>query len=432
MKRLISLAVLLTFPVFAENATESRVRGWVDTLHEFGLNNGPYPGIRQSATKSGQLATKWLHQEFMNVGIATVHREAFPMKTWEPKTATLELRIDSETSWLSDCWPQWFTEFTEGTATGPLRVWDKSAPLESFKGAIVLLLLEQTTREHIRKHTFDMSGYHELAKSRAAAVILGFPDFGNDQVFMKTTAVDADAFTGRMGALPAVSVEEESFKNLVDYTQSGNRTARVTLTGRAPVARGYNVVATLPGKTENVILFSAHSDGGAVEGGSGVAMLLELAKQYADLTDSGQPLDHTLVFLAHGGHYMGEMGLDNFIKRHDDQYAGRMQLHCRLGYAGKETTSTDFTARVDLLINQTMSHPERNRMKAIGKQLRMSATYTPTDGTAYVLKKVPVLNIRSSYRYGQTTADTPDKVDVDAAVEQIDLIKNVIKMMEEK
>jgi hypothetical protein len=431
MKRLLSLFVLLTFPVFAEDRAENRVRKWVNTLHEFGLENGPYPGIRQSAAKSGQLATKWLHQQFIGMGFATVHREAFPMKTWEPKTANLEF-IEDDTVWIDDCWPHWFTEFTDGTATGPLTVWDESARLEHFEGAVVLLKLEQTTRAHVRNHTFDMSGYHMLAKARAAAVILGFPGFGNDQVFMKTTDVDANAFTGRMGPLPAVSVDEVGFKNLVEYTRLENKMASVTLTGRAPIARGYNVVATLPGKTENVILLSAHSDGGAVEGGSGVAMLLDLAKQYADRSESGQHLNHTLVFLVYGGHYMGEMGLDNFIKRHDEQYAGRMELLCRLGYAGKETTPTDFTARVDLLINQTMSHTERNRMKAIGKQLRMSATYKKTDGTAYVLKKVPVLNIRSSYRYGQTTADTPEKVDLKAAVKQIDLIKNVIKMMEEK
>jgi len=425
MNRIFCLVILAAVPVSAQETT---MMEWVNTLHDFGLHNKTYPGIRQSATKSGQLATKWLQAEFRELGFEEVHREAFPMNTWEAKMVSLEI-LDEEKWVKEECWPIWFTRFSENPLSGPLMVWDPTLPIERFDGSIVLFEFEKTTREHVRSHSFDMSAYERISKSGASAAVMAFSGFEKTRVFMNVGDLGADAFTGRMGAVPAVSIEPGRMKRLIEQSRTGCM-ARVTVGGRAPVARGYNVVAALPGSTDKVILFSAHSDGGAVQGGSGVAMLLELARHYQKKSGEDGPLSHTLVFLVHAGHYMGEMGLENFIRRHDEQYAGRMVLHARLGYFGKETASTDYSARLALNINLGMTDAQRKRIRDLGKTLKMSASFAELDGTAYPLKRVPVFQVDSSYSYGQTTDDTPDKINSVGLAIQAELMKDVVEFFE--
>lgn len=87
-----------------------------------------------------------------------------------------------------------------------------------------------------------------------------------------------------------------------------------------------NVVATIPGKTDRTIIIDAHMDGwfgGADDNGSGLAVMLALARYF-----KVQPqLDRTLVFVASAGHHtVGANGLLAFRALHEEDYVANADL----------------------------------------------------------------------------------------------------------
>jgi len=78
-----------------------------------------------------------------------------------------------------------------------------------------------------------------------------------------------------------------------------------------------NVVATIPGRTERRIIVNAHADGyfqGGDDNASGLAVLVGLAKYFAK---QPQP-QHTLMFVASGGHHGPGNGPTSLVAMHPE------------------------------------------------------------------------------------------------------------------
>ena len=79
----------------------------------------------------------------------------------------------------------------------------------------------------------------------------------------------------------------------------------------------YNVIAILPGESNEVILINAHHDSvvtpGAVDDASGVAVVLEIARVLSD-----EKLQRTVMFVTFGGEEIGLLGSADFVHRHGD------------------------------------------------------------------------------------------------------------------
>jgi hypothetical protein len=90
-------------------------------------------------------------------------------------------------------------------------------------------------------------------------------------------------------------------------------------------AKVANVVATLPGKTDRVVIVNAHADGwfaAADDNASGLATLLALARYFAN-----QPkLERTLVFIASAGHHTPANGLTGFRALHNGDIVARTEF----------------------------------------------------------------------------------------------------------
>jgi hypothetical protein len=87
-----------------------------------------------------------------------------------------------------------------------------------------------------------------------------------------------------------------------------------------------NVVATIPGKTDRAVIIDAHADGwfgGADDNGSGLAVMLAMARYFA----SQPQLERTLVFVASAGHHSSTVnGMRAFRAVHEDDYVAKADL----------------------------------------------------------------------------------------------------------
>lgn len=90
-------------------------------------------------------------------------------------------------------------------------------------------------------------------------------------------------------------------------------------------AKVANVVATLPGRTDRIVIINAHADAwftGADDNAGGLATLVALARHFAK-----QPkLKRTLVFVASAGHHTPANGLAAFRAVHEADVVARTDL----------------------------------------------------------------------------------------------------------
>ncbi|MEZ6196550.1 MAG: M28 family peptidase [Planctomycetota bacterium] len=92
-----------------------------------------------------------------------------------------------------------------------------------------------------------------------------------------------------------------------------------------------NVVATLPGGelADEEILVTCHRDAwthGAVDPGSGHAVLLEVARVFAEAARSGAPPRRTVRFVSFDGEELGLVGSTEWMEEHADELSARTVL----------------------------------------------------------------------------------------------------------
>ena len=121
----------------------------------------------------------------------------------------------------------------------------------------------------------------------------------------------------------------------------------------------YNVVALLPGQSNEGMVIGAHHDSvltpGAVDDASGVAVVLEIARVL-----STENLPRTILFATFGSEELGLLGSEDFISRHAennivaavvfDSIASGPENGLRIGLVGKPKVAT--TEWLDLYIQE--------------------------------------------------------------------------------
>ena len=117
-------------------------------------------------------------------------------------------------------------------------------------------------------------------------------------------------------------------QNILGAAAQAGRTVEAQISARSETitdAKLANAVATIPGRSDRVILINAHADGwftGADDNGGGLATLLALARYFAT---QPQP-ERTLVFIASAGHHTAANGLAAFRAVHDKDYVAKADL----------------------------------------------------------------------------------------------------------
>jgi hypothetical protein len=155
------------------------------------------------------------------------------------------------------------------------------------------------------------------------AVTLGVGDYPKWQ--------DSNARPGT-GPLPVVMVGKESGEAVVEAAEA-EESGTLVLTANTATACDRDVWGVLegsePGRRVFVGVPASSFTPSATEHGSGVAILLGLARHYASIPKSQRP--ETLIFIAVGGHEIGWLGLQALIASSQGSWFTEADAYVHLG-----------------------------------------------------------------------------------------------------
>ena len=201
---------------------------------------------------------------------------------------------------------------------------------------------------------------------------------------------------------PSVDISYEDAARLV---QMKPRHVNISVDATLEWRESHSVIGEIKGtsKADEIVLLSAHDDTaysspGAIDDGGGVAAIMELARAFA----AGPRPARTLRFIAWGGHELGLMGSETYLRAHMDEVPKMVAI---INYDGMGSTlgTLDWTGTGDdkwfAFLSQTQ--------QSLGMDLTGNAGPSGTDVTNFSSLEVPGVQIGQSGSIGQnhTPAD---------------------------
>jgi len=117
---------------------------------------------------------------------------------------------------------------------------------------------------------------------------------------------------------PMVWISGSDAQQLIELLENGQVEVELRLTARTESRTSRNVVACLPGESDEIIVVNAHHDSmltpGAVDDASGVAVVLETARAL-----STENLQRTVLFTTFSGEELGLLGSQDFVRRRENE-----------------------------------------------------------------------------------------------------------------
>jgi Peptidase family M28 len=202
---------------------------------------------------------------------------------------------------------------------------------------------------------------------------------------------------------PSVDI---SYEDAVRLAQLQPKRVNITVEADVEWRDAHSVFGEIKGKTkpDEVVMFSAHDDTaysspGATDDGGGVAAVMELARAFA----KGPPPARTLRFVAWGGHELGLMGSEKYLRTHPDE---PKKIVAFINYDGMGSTlgTIDWTASGDPKWVQFL----HDTQTALGMEDVGGVGPSGTDATNFSSLEVPSIQIGQRHSSGQnhTPADT--------------------------
>jgi len=288
------------------------------------LNDGNQYWGRITGTEYDHLTTGWVAEQFEHLGLQDVRTQDFDLPTqWYATSWDVSLSDGEKTIPLASAFPWWGSRhLTESLNLEP--VWVGLGTPADFIGRDVrgkAAFLYSVPTPGGLNHSARWSTAVERARSEGAAavfMILGIP--GN--VSAHPTGMAPPPWTDLTFSL---GVEDGmAVRQMIENGVSARIEIQLDVEARDGL-HTQNVWAELPGMTDENILVMAHTDAffqGALDNASGVAMLLELARHYADLPLNRRRRNMTFVTtpahhapLPDGGIYWIRDNMDTFFEK---------------------------------------------------------------------------------------------------------------------
>jgi carboxypeptidase Q len=376
-------------------------------------------GPRMSDSPGGREARAYVSDQLRRYGLADVREEEFPLLAWHRERASLEVVAPAdlagrEVSVLSLGHVGNHEREALMIDAGHAVAEDFARLGDAVRGAIVLAHPGQPEGYGRGVHRSEKIALAERAG--AAGFVLVAP--------ASLVQVGVATLGDHATEIPAVAADLEGgswLARVLDRNPEGIR-VRMRTANRMMRSRDANVLADLPGRSEEIVLVGGHLDSwdlatGAVDNGSGSIAVLEVARALAEHArrEGGSPL-RTIRF----AFWMGEeLGL----------YGSRHHVDA----AVRDGTIERYRAVVNLDVVGApaafgaMGRPEAGTLlqplaNALVAEGLMSSTEISTGGGLYsdhmpfLLEGVPILGLGSRHpprasNVGHTSADTRDKLD---------------------
>ena len=292
-------------------------------------------GIRRPGYEEGLKTEQYLLDRFNEIGLVDTRLEPVPVNYWRPSTTRL---VVGHPAADIPCFAVPYTGWTPygGAETEAVYVGignDLAFDVQDVSDKIVLADMQfgELNAAHLKsgsRFIHDPGGtipdgplhcanwlipnfraYYEAWKRGASGFIglLGEMPIDGSDLYVP--------YDGFLKKIPAAWVGREHAETVRNAATNGERFQFVS-NGQGGEVDSHNVVGILPGRSDEYILLTCHHDApfaSAVEDGSGLSVLLALAKAFAD---SGEPLERGLVFLASSGHFHGGIGCREFVAKH--------------------------------------------------------------------------------------------------------------------
>lgn len=202
---------------------------------------------------------------------------------------------------------------------------------------------------------------------------------------------------------PSVDIRYEDAVRLV---QLQPKTATLVVEADVEWRESHSVFGELKGaiKPDEVVMFSAHDDTaysspGATDDGGGVAAVMELARAFA----AGPRPARSLRFVAWGGHELGLMGSEKYLRTHPDE-PRKIVAFINYDGMGSALGTIDWTASGDPQWIQFL----HDTQKALGMEDVGEVGPSGTDATNFASVEVPTIQIGQRHSIGQNHTPADD------------------------
>jgi Zn-dependent M28 family amino/carboxypeptidase len=292
--------------------------------------------------------------------------------------------------------------------------------------------------------TYAIFETYRAAAERGAVAMLGTSDAPGNHVRLLAfgdNRLDANP-------IPAFTVGREDFALLREKALAGGAGLRWRLDARFADGTTRDVVASLPGGSDETLMACAHFDSmftGAMDDATGVAALVGLAHHFAAKPPGERP--KTMRFLGVTGHDTGfpHLGVRHWVESHPDEVA-KLAAFCTLDHiaaveledtpagtvgAGVDEERAAFVSDHPALYDVTARAMAAHRLLPATFLREESVRPNPDLEGLMVDHGVPSVNVTMAYPWYHTVADTPDKIPAEQLARGTAAYRDILEHLQE-
>jgi Iap family predicted aminopeptidase len=222
-------------------------------------------------------------------------------------------------------------------------------------------------------------------------------------------------FSGEPAPLPVVSITAEDGGVLGRLLDAGaNPVVRLQTTSECVELSVENLIATLPGRSDSIVLVGGHVDSwdlgdGAIDNGLGVAQLFDVARL---LHTHNRRQEHTVEVAFFNAEEWGLWGSRDYVERHD---LSRLRVMINLDMVGRPIAlnAMGFDELLPVLEGFVGDLGAWNLEPKVANK-----TWLGSDHHPFIVEGIPAITLnapidREQGRYYHDGADTFDKIDAE-------------------
>jgi aminopeptidase YwaD len=385
-------------------------------------------GNKRAGTTEDVHAGNYLKRRFQDAGLEQVHFEEFTFPKFELSSSSVSLSLGGVASATSATSHEVLAYSGTGTVDADIAYVGKGHPAD-YVGKDVrgkLVLVDRDAR-------FHRATQLTLVAQNGGVGMIWASTAPNDLIQVGTVSLSE----GILGAVPAVSIAATPAQAIRDAIAAGqNAHGAVSVDAAIRSAGGRNLVGTLRGSDASgaYLVVGAHYDTwftGSYDNSAGVAAVLAMAEDLA--AHGGRKL--TLRFVAYDAEEVGLFGGYDYLRKH--VVAANEPL---LGFVNLETPANDNDGTKALA--HTNGSPFPTALTDQGFPT-VYPSYIGMEVLQPLFGGVIPTDIQGMYRYGlqgtttfsdspyyHTTADTPDKVNIDLLTSSVTHFESVLNELD--
>lgn len=324
-----------------ESPTQAEVFGYISDIYSFGIRRPGWTPIEQTRD--------YVVSHLESFGFQNVNVEPTTFDLWKEKSWSLTIGKDAE-AWQPETFFFPYSGPTNPEGIEAEIVWVGEPTEENFasvnvtgKIAVVDLPATNITWDQMKMFTFLAYDPDETAKVLSHPYPIAWPTVRAHKLAEEHGAIGLVSilneypeigtfgyyapYDGELRPMPALYVLDKDGQRLVEQLQTETTSARLVLDAEVSPGGGtaWSVFGILPGKSDDIVMLHSHYDAPwqpAVEDASGTAMVLGLARYYAQMTADER--EYTMVFFLGGSHMVGEPSNHAFMETHKDDIMSKL------------------------------------------------------------------------------------------------------------